>query len=108
MIKRTASSALSDDNSQKLTKERLNSIEKFAILIFHHDDYILNGGDRLTGDAYSTVKQLETLGYNVISINPKKWQGMAVVSDEEKLRYLQKMLNLSSIDNLRHNASCYD
>ena len=98
VIKKAASSSsLSANISQNVKQELEHEIEKFAVLIHHFDDYILNADTRITGESYSTVKQLETLGYNVISINPNKWQGMGVSSSEDKLKYLQR-LGLSVFD----------
>ena len=71
----------------------------------HFDDYVINTDSRLTGDSYSTVKQLETLGYNVISINPNRWQGMAISSSEEKSLFLLQQLGLGYCDNtLKQNS----
>ena len=98
-----SSSNLSANISQNVKQEFQQEIEKFAVLIHHFDDYILNADTRIIGDSYSTVKQLETLGYNVISINPNKWQGMGVSSSEDKLKYL-KRLGLSVSDYPPQNA----
>ena len=107
MIKKTASLNSSSDNSKKKTEE--NNLEKFAILIHHFDDYVINTEPRLSGESFSTVKQLETLGYNVISINPNRWQGMAISSTEEKSLFLQQQLGLENCDNsLKQNASYKD
>ena len=104
VIKKAASSSsLSANISQNVKQESEQGIEKFAVLIHQFDDYILNADTRITGDSYSTVKQLETLGYNVISINPNKWQGMGVSSSEDKLRYL-KRLGLSVSDYPQQNV----
>ena len=107
MIKKTASLSSSSDNSKTRTEE--NKLEKFAILIHHFDDYIVNTESRLSGDSFSTVKQLETLGYNVISINPNRWLGMAVSSAEEKSLFLKQQLGGFIIDDtLQQGASCKD
>ena len=106
--KAASASILSSDNSKDSTEQE-HQVHKFAILMHHFDDYVINTDSRLTGDSYSTVKQLETLGYNVISINPNRWQGMAISSSEEKSLFLLQQLELANCDNtLKQNFSCKD
>ena len=50
------------------------------------------------GEALNNIQQLATLGYIVISINPSKWQGMALSSKEEKVLYLNQQFRLNNCD----------
>ena len=109
VIKKAASASILSSNTSKDLAAQEHQVHKFAILMHHFDDFVINTDSRLTGDSHSTVQQLETMGYNVISINPNRWQGMAISSTEEKSLFLQQQLGLENCDNsLKQNASCKD
>ena len=110
MIKKVASNAnlpaeYSTSSGSSSTQEQEYHVEKFAILIHHADEYVLNADSRLIGDTHNNIQQLETLGYNVVSINPSKWKGMALSSTKEKELFIIQLLGLSNSDGLnKHNV----
>ena len=70
------------------------------------DDYVLNTDSHLIGDRLQHIQQLETLGYNVVSINPTKWKGLALSSTEEKASFLKNQFRLVNCDvSLNQNFS---
>ena len=73
-------------------------LEKFAILVHHTDEYILNADSRLIGDTQNNIQQLETLGYTVVSINPAAWKNMALSSPESKVLFITKLLRIANSD----------
>ena len=95
------------ENSTLIADEQGFQVEKFAILIHHADEYVLNAESRLIGDTHNNIQQLETLGYNVVSINPAKWKGMALSSTEEKVLFLTQQLGLTNSDGTSKDNAKY-
>ena len=105
-IRKVASVAnLPTEFSRSSTEGQGNHVEKFAVLIHHADQYIVNAESQLVGEALNNIQQLATLGYIVISINPSKWQGMALSSKEEKVIYLNQQFRLNNCDIFTNQSS---
>lgn len=107
VIKKVASNLnLPTEISRSVAEGQENQVEKFCILIHHTNDYLLNADSQLIGYRLQHIQQLETLGYNVVSINPARWKGMALSSTLEKASFLKHQLGLIKCDsNLKQNFS---
>ena len=80
-----------------------NAIKKFAVLVQDTDDYVLDPVSRLWGEAESTVQQLETLGYVVVSISPTTWQSMSMGSGDQRSVFLKQQMGLTTSDSTLSN-----
>ena len=109
VIKKVASNSnLPTEISRKVTEGQEKHVEKFAIIIHHANDYLLNADSQLVGDRLQHIQQLETLGYTVVSINPSSWNAMALSSNEEKASFLKHHLGLINCDiSLKQNFSFF-
>ena len=107
-IRKVASGTnLPTEISWAITEASGNKIEKYAILIHHSDQYIINSDSQLSGETKNFIQQLETLKYKVISINPADWKGISSSSQGEKIIFLCRQLQISKCDNTNHTSTLH-
>ena len=93
--------------SRTITEASGNKIEKYAILIHHSDQYIINSDSQLSGETKNFIQQLETLKYKVVSINPADWKGMSLSSQDEKKIFLCRQLQISKCDSTNRTSTLH-